>query len=188
MTHFCCQFMCTSGNFGFLLSSQIYQVFCEHFPFLCLYACFLINSSQVVIECSLVNADFLKTVSETATKSFDYGCNWIFTPSVTVTCSAPDLSFCQHCCFVHSELAWTTPEQCCGMIEKIIGFSLKQFYGDAIELAHSVKVRVILGPVQMRTRQYTVSQMSELISSFYLTGGSVCECVWVKVCLLCQEN
>ncbi len=71
-------------------------------------------------------------------------------------------------------MAWAVPEQCCGAIEKIIGFSLKQFYADAIEPMHSVKVRAILGPIQMRTGQYTLRQMSKPISSFSLTGGNVC--------------
>lgn len=77
-------------------------------------------------------------------------------------------------CFVHSAMAWAVPKQCCGAIEKIIGFSLKQFYADAIEPVHGVKVRAILGPIQMRTGQYTLRQMSKPISSFSLTGGSVC--------------
>lgn len=77
-------------------------------------------------------------------------------------------------CFVRSAVAWAAPEQRCGAIEKIIGFSLKQFYADAIEPARSVKVRPILGPIQMRTGQYTLRQMSKPISSFSLTGGSVC--------------
>lgn len=79
-------------------------------------------------------------------------------------------------CFVRSAVAWAVPKQCCGAIEKIIGFSLKQFYADAIEPVCGVKVRAILGPIQMRTGQYTLRQMSKPISSFRLTGGSVC--VW----------
>ncbi len=85
-------------------------------------------------------------------------------------------------CFVRSAMAWAVPKQCCCAIEKIIGFSLKQFYADAIEPVRSVKVRAILGPIQMRTGQYTLRQMSKPISSFSLSGG---ECVCgTEVCVL----
>lgn len=73
-------------------------------------------------------------------------------------------------------MAWAVPKQCCGTIEKIIGFLVKQFYADAIEPAHSVKVRVILGPIQMRTGQYTLRQMSQPIYFFCLTEECVCTC------------
>lgn len=91
-------------------------------------------------------------------------------------------------CFVRSAMAWAAPKQCCGAIEKIIGFSLKQFYADAIEPVHGVKVRTILGPIQMRTGQYTLRQMSKPISSFSLTGGNVCVCVRHRgLCTLLKE-
>lgn len=82
-------------------------------------------------------------------------------------------------CFVRSAMAWAVPKQYCGAIEKIIGFSLKQFYADAIELVCNVKVRAILGSIQMRAGQYTLRRMSKPISSFSLTGGSVFVCVCV---------
>lgn len=80
-------------------------------------------------------------------------------------------------CFVCSAVAWAVPKQHCGAIEKIIGFSLKQFYADAIEPVRGIKVRAILGPIQMRTGEYTLREMSKPISSFGLTGGNVC--VWL---------
>lgn len=79
-------------------------------------------------------------------------------------------------CFVRSAMVWAVLKRCCGAIEKIIGFSLEQFYADAIELVCGVKVRAILGPIQMRTGQYTLRQMSKPISSFSLTGENVCVC------------
>lgn len=78
-------------------------------------------------------------------------------------------------------MAWTPPEQCCGMIEKIIGFSLKRFYGDAIELVHSVKVRVILGPVQMRTRQFSEPDVGANLLFLPNWRECVWVCIWVKV-------
>ena len=90
-------------------------------------------------------------------------------------------------CFVRSAMAWAVPKQCCGAIEKIIGFSLKQFYADAIEPVHGVKVRAILGPIQMRTGQYTLRQMSKPISSFSLSRGNVCV-RGTEVCVLCWES
>lgn len=81
--------------------------------------------------------------------------------------------------FVHRAMVWAVPKQCCGAFEKIIGFSLKRFYADTIEPVHGVKVRAILGPIQMRTGQYTLRQMSKPISSFSLTEAlCVCVCVW----------
>lgn len=75
-------------------------------------------------------------------------------------------------------------EQRCGATEKIIGFSLKQFYADAIEPVCVVKVRAILGSIQMRTGRYTLRQMSKPISSFSLTG--VCVCVGQR--LVCSAE
>lgn len=90
-------------------------------------------------------------------------------------------------CFVRSAVAWAVPKLYCGAIETIIGFSLKQFYADAIEPLRGVKVRAILGPIQMRTGQYTLRQMSKPISSFGLTRGNVCLC-GSEVCVLCWES
>lgn len=89
-------------------------------------------------------------------------------------------------CFVRSAMAWAGPKQYCGAIEKIIGFLLKQFYAYAIEPVRGVKVRAILGPIQMRTGEYTLRQMPKPISSFSLTGGNVC--VWLRgLCTLLRE-
>lgn len=85
--------------------------------------------------------------------------------------------------------------QCWGTIEKITGSPQREFYADAIEEAPGVKVRVLLGSIQMRQGQYTPRQMSELISSFFAReGGCVCVCVGVvcvcctTVCLVCREK
>lgn len=76
---------------------------------------------------------------------------------------------------MRSAVAWAVPKQCCVAIEKIIGFSPKPFYADAIEPVRSVKVRPILGSIQMRTGQYTLRQMSEAISSFSLSRRAVAQ-------------
>lgn len=81
-------------------------------------------------------------------------------------------------------MAWAVPKQCCGTIEKIIGFLVKQFCADTIEPAHGVKVRVLLGPIQMRTGQYTLRQMSKPIYYFCPTEVYVCVC-GTEVCVLC---
>lgn len=78
------------------------------------------------------------------------------------------------------------PGQCCGTIKKIIGSPPRQFYADAIEEAPGVKVRVILGSIQMRWGQYTPRQMSELISSFFAQLEEVRVCVCVFYCGLCS--
>ena len=67
-------------------------------------------------------------------------------------------------------------------LEEIIGFSPQKLYADAIEAERGVKVRVTLGPIQMRRGGYTRRQMSEPIASYSLTGGNLC------VCLCSSEN
>lgn len=90
-------------------------------------------------------------------------------------------------CFLCSAVAWAVPKQYWSAFEKIIGFSLKQFYADAIELVCSVKVRAILGSIQMRTGQYTLRQMSKPISSFNITRVCVSVC-GTDVCVLSSES
>lgn len=56
-------------------------------------------------------------------------------------------------CFVRLPLVWAESEHGLSATERIIGSLVKRFYADGTKRVHSIKVRMILGSIQMRTGQ-----------------------------------